>query len=459
MTDVDEWNFKDDCTWKPEDIDFVIQFSSNHLDISKSNDKDGDTEISNNFFSTTFKATRTSNLQIKSMNLFSNKNNICNDETDSWFNLVYGYIVTIPLSKTIIIPMEIIQICCMYFIDKNIKYLIHLLTNVEIMQKYLTTINYDYQSNTSIKIDDVVIKQAYEIIDNVDKLRFVSDDELIDKLPLDSVKNCSLPPWILFKAEINALKKTYTSLAESLREKYYKLIPHLTTFSNGKDWAVEETLLIHSLSGVSSLLSDPNSVKCGLLKCNINTLPKSSEEYEIIENYVTLTHKEGIFMYSLQIENVYKLGNLHSKWKSNENRTLLWFGDRITNIADILINGLCLPPKEATDKAFQFGKDIYFSDKCTYATDKCCTTSEINIGFVLLCQVVLAETTIHGGVVSNPSTYMKLENGCVVPCCKRQRYRRDSYNQYVVSDPSQIKMEYLLQLKFTHKPWAKNGHI
>eukprot|EP01084_Bolivina_argentea_P232951 392475_1 len=411
-----------------------IIFSWNTSNIDNINDNytsiftqfDESTELQNDFGRSTLNKNNTF-VGLQNDNIYNK---------DWYFNLVCGFIRNIPLHSKTIVPIEIIQTCFWYFIEQNFKCLIiDLLTNIQMIKKYLTTINYDCQQNKSIQIDNNIIKQAYEIINDVSKLKskhYKNRSKQLKKYAVEETQRCLL-------------------------EQYYKLIPHLTkkmSLSNGADdWVKKEMSLIDALSRVSYVLSDPSSVKYNLLKCNIYMLPNISGEYKMIENYFRLTHDE---IYKLKIKNIYKLENVPClkpflKWKSNNNRMLLCFGDKITNFCDILINGLI------SDKTYKYGKGICFSDMCCYAINKCCVSSEFNTGLVLLCQVVLDDkiTTKYSGTII-PSKHSTLNNGCLVPCdkgIKRNHNRWAQYNEYVVHDQSQIKMEYLVQLAFTYPSW------
>eukprot|EP01084_Bolivina_argentea_P066360 120959_1 len=144
---------------------------------------------------------------------------------------------------------------------------------------------------------------------------------------------------------------------------------------------------------------------------------------------------------------------------------LLWFGDGITNFSDILMNGLSISPDEAPHRLHNGEAGIHFSDMCSYATDRCYTSVELNTGLVLLCdlcQVALNDKrlrTFKGKISPDSSTYIQLNSRCVVPCGKgiqmRDIYANERYNEYVAYEPSQIKMEYLVQLTFIHQSLQK----
>jgi len=124
-----------------------------------------------------------------------------------------------------------------------------------------------------------------------------------------------------------------------------------------------------------------------------------------------------------------------------------------------------------------FGKGVYFADMCSKSANYCFTSSESNTGLLLLCEVALggmnelsradyhaAERCKEKGLQStkgcgstspDQSTYITMDNGCIIPCGKGIRdSNMDTsllYNEYIVYDTSQIKMKYLLKMKFNYE--------
>lgn len=88
------------------------------------------------------------------------------------------------------------------------------------------------------------------------------------------------------------------------------------------------------------------------LKTDIEVLDKSSEEFQLLQTYVTNTHAVTHKQYDLIIEDVFKVRRRNelerfAPFKDLHNRKLLWHGSRLTNWVGILSNGLKIAPPEA----------------------------------------------------------------------------------------------------------------
>lgn len=153
---------------------------------------------------------------------------------------------------------------------------------------------------------------------------------------------------------------------------------------------------------------------------------------------------------------------------------LLWHGSRLTNFVGILSQGLRIAPPEAPVTGYMFGKGVYFADMVSKSANYCCTNPLNPEGLLLLCEVALGDThdlfnadynasnLPHGkhstkGVGRNypPRTsYVDLD-GVQVPIGKpikdtsAQNYALQ-YNEYIVYDVKQVRLKYLLWVKFVY---------
>jgi len=121
-----------------------------------------------------------------------------------------------------------------------------------------------------------------------------------------------------------------------------------------------------------------------------------------------------------------------------------------------------------------FGKGVYFADMVSKSANYCFTNSQSNIGCMLLCEVALgdvneklqayyyAKENLNGklstkglGKNAPPVSSYKIVDGDVqVPIGKGEDTGATGallYNEYIVYDIAQIKMKYLLKLRFNHK--------
>ncbi|ESO94891.1 hypothetical protein LOTGIDRAFT_147482, partial [Lottia gigantea] len=159
-------------------------------------------------------------------------------------------------------------------------------------------------------------------------------------------------------------------------------------------------------------------------------------------------------------------------------RMLLWHGSRLTNWVGILSQGLRIAPPEAPVTGYMFGKGVYFADMSSKSANYCFTSRSKNIGILLLCEVSLGNVNTllsadykadklppgkdsvlgAGQVAPDPTCNKTLSDGVVVPVGKGvdTKVRNSAgytlnYNEYIVYDTKQIKMKYLLKVKFNYK--------
>ena len=97
-------------------------------------------------------------------------------------------------------------------------------------------------------------------------------------------------------------------------------------------------------------ISTPNSVCMYILILQV--LGKDTEEFKMLEEYVTNTHAPTHSSYSLELMDVFKIerhgeDKRYQSFKRVPNRKLLWHGSRTTNYAGILSQGLRIAPPEA----------------------------------------------------------------------------------------------------------------
>lgn len=121
---------------------------------------------------------------------------------------------------------------------------------------------------------------------------------------------------------------------------------------------------------------------------------------------------------------------------------------------------------------YMFGKGIYFADVVSKAANYCLTTRINDVGLMLLCEVALGQTqdlyfgnaqlagipneqqqSVRGCGSTFPTTY-SLINGVHVASdnlCRAQFPTALHYNEFVVYDPAQVQIKYLLKMKFNYK--------
>ncbi|EGN92675.1 hypothetical protein SERLA73DRAFT_190681 [Serpula lacrymans var. lacrymans S7.3] len=160
-------------------------------------------------------------------------------------------------------------------------------------------------------------------------------------------------------------------------------------------------------------------------------------------------------------------------------RLLLWHGSRTTNFAGILKQGLRIAPPEAPVTGYMFGKGVYFADMMSKSANYCYAHLSESVGLLLLCEVAAkpvfeqlqsnynADRDCKAnnklatlGVGRTQPVHWKdageaLDNddlqGCHMPKGPAVNVGNPNvcleYNEYIVYDPSQIRVRYLLMVQ------------
>ncbi|KAK8358506.1 hypothetical protein V6Z11_A04G026600, partial [Gossypium hirsutum] len=216
------------------------------------------------------------------------------------------------------------------------------------------------------------------------------------------------------------------------------------------------------------------------LHCDITPLPHDSEDFQLIEKYLLTTHAPTHTDWKLELEEVFSLereGELDKFAPFREklsNRMLLWHGSRLTNFVGILSQGLRIAPPEAPATGYMFGKGVYFADLVSKSAQYCFTDRKNPVGLMLLSEVALGEvyeltkakyieklpkgkhsTKGLGKKVPKRSDFVKWKDDIIVPCSKpvpsSVKESELMYNEYIVYNTSQVKIQFLLKVRFHHK--------
>ncbi|KAJ3724305.1 poly polymerase catalytic domain-containing protein [Lentinula guzmanii] len=294
-----------------------------------------------------------------------------------------------------------------------------------------------------------------------------------------------------------------------LTNRYYSIIPH--DFGRSKPPAIrtQDTLkreleLVDALGDMeiateliqASTASDKEGNPVNPLDAQFNSLAlnkmdpvaRNSNEFKMLEKYMTDTHGKTHGHIKTKIRNVYRVerSTETEAWKKagndtlkNEERMLLWHGSRTTNFAGILSQGLRIAPPEAPVNGYMFGKGIYFADMMSKSAGYCYPHLSGGTGVLLLCEVAAqpfyerhdaeynadvsckkqGKRATKGIGLNAPTTWKDageaLDNeelkGCIMPdgpsaeIPNPQGYLQ--YNEYIVYDVSQIRVKYLFMVE------------
>ncbi|XP_013925201.1 PREDICTED: poly [ADP-ribose] polymerase 1 [Thamnophis sirtalis] len=346
-------------------------------------------------------------------------------------------------------------------LPKAVQDLIKMIFDVESMKKAMVEFEIDLQKMPLGKLSERQIQSAYSILNEVQQA--VSDGGT-DSQILD------------------------------LSNRFYTLIPHdfgmkKPPLLNNLDYIKTKVEMLDNLLDIEvaySLLrsggqdgdKDPIDVNYEKLKTSIQIVDKDSEEAKIIKQYVKNTHASTHNAYGLKVVEIFKIERegeyqRYEPFRDLHNRQLLWHGSRTTNFAGILSQGLRIAPPEAPVTGYMFGKGIYFADMVSKSANYCHTSQVDPVGLLLLGEVALGnmfelKNASHitklpkgkhsvkglGKTAPDPTATASLD-GADVPLGKGIPSGISNtclmYNEYIVYDIAQVKLKYLLKLKFNYK--------
>ncbi|XP_077688253.1 poly [ADP-ribose] polymerase 2 isoform X5 [Eretmochelys imbricata] len=213
------------------------------------------------------------------------------------------------------------------------------------------------------------------------------------------------------------------------------------------------------------------------LGCELRPLDRDSAHFQVLERYLLSTHAPTHRDYSMELLEAFALRRAGEPpfCTSLPNRMLLWHGSRLGNWVGILSQGLRVAPPEAPVTGYMFGKGIYFADMSSKSANYCFASRQRDVGLLLLCEVALGEcqelleanaearklppgkhsTKGLGKLAPAPANSVMLD-GAAVPLgpavetgVTNPHGYTLNYNEFVVYDPGQVRMRYLLQVRFS----------
>ncbi|XP_030631530.1 poly [ADP-ribose] polymerase 2 isoform X2 [Chanos chanos] len=215
------------------------------------------------------------------------------------------------------------------------------------------------------------------------------------------------------------------------------------------------------------------------LKCQLTPLPHGSHEYQVIEKYLQSTHAPTHTDYTMTVVDIFTVereGEKDDFLSHLNNKMLLWHGSRMSNWVGILSQGLRVAPKEAPVTGYMFGKGIYFADMSSKSANYCFANQKNNTGLLLLSEVALGDsnellaadynadrlpsgkhsTKGLGQTAPDPKNFVTL-NDVTVPMgpAIKTGVGQDGgytllYNEFIVYNPAQTRMRYLLRIQFNY---------
>lgn len=208
------------------------------------------------------------------------------------------------------------------------------------------------------------------------------------------------------------------------------------------------------------------------LDCGLTELDCKEEDYKLIKVAILNTHGTTHIGYRLVLQNVFRIEktSYNRSFRSVGNHRMLWHGSRSSNFAGILSNGLCIAPQDVPVNGYMFGKGVYFAD-CISKSANYCLKKPNEEGLLVLCEVSLGSIKEETHAISyeklpegvnsvmgigkftpDHTGWVPMSNGADIACGKlvHRPHTVTSllYNEYIVYKTSQIKMAYLVKVKF-----------
>uniref|UniRef100_A0A3Q0KNY3 Poly [ADP-ribose] polymerase n=1 Tax=Schistosoma mansoni TaxID=6183 RepID=A0A3Q0KNY3_SCHMA len=370
-----------------------------------------------------------------------------------------------------------------------VQVLIKLICDFSNMEQVTTELKYDTRRAPLGKLSKSQIRAGYTALDKV--------SQMIDALSALS-QECNTETETKARGRVKRVK-TNAGDKRKLEEQlllacndFYTRIPHdfgmrippvIRTMSEVKS----KIELLEALSDIEfavNILKNNQSsteniidVNYKRLNCDIIPLRSTDPMYSLLTDYMHETHGVTHNWYTLEILDIFECrkSTEQEEFKDYGNRMLLWHGSRLTNWVGILGRGLQIAPPEAPSTGYMFGKGVYFADCSSKSANYIYPTQANNVGLMIVCEVSLGKqkelyqscsyahknlSDYHsvkgvGKWRPNPETWKTLNDGVIVPCGKLiQAPQIESekcilqFNEYIVYCINQIRLRYLLKVKF-----------
>ncbi len=352
----------------------------------------------------------------------------------------------------------------------RVQSLISLICDVSMMNRQMIEVGYDSNKLPLGKLSKTVVKQGYNVL-----------SQIADVLE-EAKKNGRAPS---------------SSTLQTLSSQFYTYIPHsfgmrVPPVINTPEMLKAKIEMVESLAEIESAAKiiatgktdytvNPLDHHYNNLKCKLAPVTDDSV-LDMIKRYVANTHATTHSSYSLDVLDVFEVERegeadrfQAAQHHQDTNRHLLWHGSRLTNYVGILSQGLRIAPPEAPATGYMFGKGVYFADMVSKSANYCFTSPSNDVGCLLLAEVALGRPNellqanynahiLPSGCLStkgvgrthpDPTGTLALPDGVKIPMGKGVDSNVAGgsllYNEFIVYNTSQVRMRYLLKVKFDWK--------
>ncbi|KAL1361409.1 hypothetical protein HN51_009800 [Arachis hypogaea] len=262
---------------------------------------------------------------------------------------------------------------------------------------------------------------------------------------------------------------------------YQEIAEHAAAALEGVRDITVASHLIGDMSG--STIDDPLSETYNKLGCSISPLEKDSDDYDMIVKYLEKTYepvKVGDMEYGVSVENIFSVETSacppYEDIVKLPNKVLLWCGTRSSNLLRHLHKGFLPAICSLPVPGYMFGKAIVCSDAAAEAARYGFTAVDRPEGFLVLAIASLGnEITELKSPPEDPASLeekkfgvkglgkkktdelehfvwkddIKVPSGRIV--ASEHKESPLEYNEYAVYDPKQVRICYLVGVKYEEK--------
>lgn len=347
------------------------------------------------------------------------------------------------------------------FLEPRLKSLIDLIFDSNMLTKNMMDLRIDVNKMPLGKLNRGMVMAAYGVLKEIETALLSTDATSRLKLPALSSKFYTLIPH------------SFGRSAPELLDNFSILRLKMKQLETLLDIMIAAKMLNEGAPLIASNPSDTNYKKLGV---GLEALNSYTREYKLVQRFVNTGYNPKTLGTSLTLQNVFKVERPGEKdafepFRMVRPRKLLWHGSRTCNFVGILNSGLRIAPPEAPASGYVFGKAIYLSDLIEKSAPYCCPDAETGTGLLLLCDTALGDAL----ALSKPEYITSLPEGKssakalakLQPDPTKEETGDDKvlvpigaptptnlpdvfleHSEYMVYDAAQIRIRYLVQIKF-----------
>ena len=384
--------------------------------------------------------------------------------------------------KTLLRPFDYKAITNKSKLPKQIRKLLKLIVDISLYEKSMVEYGIDTEILPVTKLEKQTLLECKSLLEKLSSLS--------EQLDAERTKGT--------KANFVKIEEMYNDINDTSSE-YYELLPqasyrtnkpppldnigsikqHFTLIDDLINIEAASKILLATQSKIQEI--HPLDYCYKSLGIELELLQDKSEEKDLLLKYISKsTHENfGYYYGNSKIKFIYKIqrrgeAERFKPYESKPNRWLLFHGSKTSNFIGILSQGLRVAPPYTALTGSAFGNGIYFADIFSKSAGYCSTYnngSSLNDKLMLICEVALGK--IYHSKGSEFAVDLKREKcdshqvlgqkgpdkdckfyfedgsempiGDIIPTPQTGLSNFLGYNEYVISNPEQVKMKYLIQ--------------